>query len=128
MRQISSKFNIYVKNVSIVNNNLERHIFNFIVWSFGALLLSYVLFLGNMVTNIIERKNLETRARILSSEVRDLELAYLSISGSVDLAFSYSKGFKEAKTTFVTRKSLGLNSDFNSYKSFDPEKALQNDL
>lgn len=72
----------------------------------------YVLFLGNMIDNIMERKNLEALAYTLSSEVRDLELTYLSMSSNVDLDLSHSLGFKEIQTTFATHKSL-------SYKPHD---------
>ncbi|MEJ0002369.1 MAG: hypothetical protein WDN09_04385 [bacterium] len=35
-----------------------------------------------------------------------MELTYLAESNKVDLALSYSMGFKETKATFATRKSL----------------------
>lgn len=106
MKAINSKLNMYVKNVSVINNNIERLILSVLIWSFGALALLYILFLGNMVKNIIERRSLEASAHILSSEVRDLELTYLSMSNNIDLALSHSMGFQETKATFTTRKSL----------------------
>ena len=110
MRAISSKLYIYIKGIDIINNNIEKLTLNFIFVSFGALALLYVLFLGNTVKNIVERKSLETEARTLSAEVRDLELTYLSLSNNIDLPLSYSMGFKEVKANFATRKALGLNS------------------
>ena len=124
MRQMTLKFNTYVKSVNIINNGAEKIIFNVIIWSFGILALFYVVFLGNMVKNIVERKSLETNALTLSSEVRDLELTYLSMSNNVDLAFSYSKGFKEIQATFATHKSLGLISN----SGLDNVKTAKNDL
>ena len=61
---------------------------------------------------IIERHlgatpHFEAQERILSSEVSDLELNYLSMSNKVDLALGHSLGFTEIKATFATRKSLG---------------------
>ena len=88
----------------------EKLILNIIFCSFGALAFLYVLFLGNMVGNIIERRSLEANARALSSEVKDLELTYLSMSNNVDLALSHSMGFQETKITFATRKSLSYGS------------------
>ncbi len=108
MRQISAKLNMYVRSVSIVNNNIEKLTLNFILGSFGALTLFYILFLGNMVMNIVERRSIEVNARSLSSEVRNLELTYLSLSNNVDLSLSYSLGFKDTKANFATRKTLGL--------------------
>ena len=107
MKEMSLKFKTQVQNVSIINNNIEQLTFKIIMMSFGALAFLYVLFLGNMVVNIVARRSMEAEARTLSSEVRDLELTYLSMSNNIDHDLSYSLGFKEAKTTFATRKSFG---------------------
>src|SRR3989338_5396140 len=108
MRQISSKLNIYLKSLGAINNNIEKLAFNIIIWSFGLLALFYVLFLGNMVKDIIARRSLETSVNTLSSEVRELESIYLSISNNVDLTLSYSMDFEEPKTAFTTKKPIGL--------------------
>ncbi len=94
-------------SISIINHNAPRLALHFIIWFFGALAIWYVLLLSNMVFNIVERRALETKVRTLSSEVGDLELAYLSASNNVNLEFSHSIGFKEVKAKFTTRKSLG---------------------
>ncbi len=108
MRQATLKLKSYAGNVNIIiNNNLHRRILNLMLWTLGALALFYVFFLGNMVFNIVERKALEGYARTLSSEVGNLELQYLSVSQKIDLDLAYSLGFKEVKTKFATRKSLG---------------------
>ena len=60
-----------------------------------------------MVFDIVQRKTLEKEALALTNEVGNLELSYLSISNSVDLALSSTMGFKETKATFTVRKSLG---------------------
>lgn len=125
MKAINSKINTYVGSVGIINNDIEKIAFRFIVWSFGMLALLYVLFLGNMVSNIVERRSLEVQARNLSSEVGNLELTYLSMSSGIDLAFSYDKGFKETKINFATRKSLGLGSTSAPISNV---KNTQNDL
>ena len=125
MRQINSKLNLYMKSVSIINNNIEKIILNFIIWSFGLLALVYILLLGNMVKNIIERQGFEAQARSFSNEVRNLEVTYLSMSNNVDLVSAYSMGFKETKATFATRKALGLNI---SGEPFGSVKIAQNDL
>lgn len=90
--------------------NNERLILNVLFWSFGVLALLYVFLLGNMVRNIVERRNLETNMRLLSNEVNNLELTYLSESKNIDLNFSHSLGFKEAKTIYATRKPLGFGN------------------
>ncbi len=112
-------------NVGVMNLNTKKFALHFILWSMGALAICYVLFLGNMVSNIVERRMLETRARSLSSEVGDLELTYLTLSNNIDLTFSHSLGFKETETTFATRKFLGFGT---TPRSFESIKATQNDL
>lgn len=107
MRQLSLKMKMHIGNLGVINNNAEKFILNILLWSFGALAIWYVLILGNMVSDIIQRKNLESRARVLSNEVSDLELAYFSLSNNIDLNFSHSLGFKETNVKFATRKSLG---------------------
>ena len=120
MRQISLKLKSYTGSISVYNNDLERRVLRFLLMSFGVLGLFYVLILGNMVFNIIERRNLEEHVRVLSSEVMNLELSYLSISNNVDLPFSYSLGFKETNIKFTTRKALGsINGNI---------KTLQNEI
>ena len=133
---------MYIKRVNVINNNIEKLILYIIFCSFGALALLYVLFLGNMVGNIIERRSLEANARALSNEVKDLELTYLSMSNNVDLAFSHSMGFQETKITFVTRKPLSYRStlersptgelgevpDFRQNEPFGGIKITPNDL
>lgn len=129
MKQMSLKLKMHVKSASIINNDVERITLRFIFWSFLALSLLYVLLLGNMVSNIIERRSLEISARALGSEVRDLELTYLSVSNNVDLALSYSMGFREAKASFATRKSLGLRPLDGPFGSINSAiKTLQNDI
>jgi hypothetical protein len=108
MQQASLKLKSYAHNVNIIDNdNLQKRILKIMLWSFGALGIFYILFLGNMVFNIIERKALEVKANQLSNDVSDLELNYLSASNKVDLNLAYSLGFKEVKTQFATRKYLG---------------------
>jgi hypothetical protein len=109
MRQMTLQLKTRIQNVNIMSNNIEvpKIILRAMLLSLGGLAIFYVLILGNMVFNIVERKALEREALTLSNEVGDLELSYLAISSSVDMALSSSMGFKEAKTTFVTRKSLG---------------------
>ena len=129
MKQASLKLKMYVNGANVINNNIESIALRFIFLSFGTLALLYVLLLGNMIRNIVERRSLEINARILSSEVRDLELAYLSISNKVDLNFSYSLGFKETKATFATRKSLGFLPSFGTTpEPLDSIKLSQNEI
>lgn len=109
MKQVTLKLKSYAGNVSILDNDaVQKRVLRVMLIALTTLVFLYVLFLGNMVKNIIERKSLELQARALSSEVGNLELTYLSMSNSVDLNLSYSLGFKDVKAIFATRKALGL--------------------
>lgn len=109
MRQAALQFKTRIQNVNILNNNVEvqKIALNIMLSILAGLALWYVLILGNMVFDIVQRKVLDKEALALSNEVSELELAYLSISNSVDLNLSSSMGYKEIKPTFATRKSLG---------------------
>ena len=116
MRQAALQFKTRIRNTSITNNNLEvrKIILNPLLAILAALVFWYVLIIGNMVFDIVQRKALEKETLALTNEIGNLELSYLSISDSVDLALSSSMGFKETKATFATRKALGsLNLDKN---------------
>ncbi|MFH1608774.1 MAG: hypothetical protein ABH951_02010 [Patescibacteria group bacterium] len=108
MKTLTLKINSYTKSRRVVNNNLQKNIFRTILFSFGALAICYVFVLGNTVFNIVERRSLESNARVISNQVGELELQYLTLSNNIDLAFAESKGFKELNIKkFATRKSLG---------------------
>ena len=127
MKRINSQLKRQINNagqIDVVDNDIKRLVWRVLLWSFGLLALLYILFLGNMVRNIAERKSLEADWRSLSNEVGSLELAYLSLSNNIDLPFSYSMGFKETKATFAARKPLGLGitpSSFDNLKTFQDE-------
>ena len=110
-----------------MNNNIEveQVALRTMLSIFGVLALCYVLILGNMVANIVQRKNLEKEALTLSNEVSSLELSYLSVSNSVNLPLSLSMGFTEAKATFAVRKSLGVNI---TSESLDSIKLANNEI
>jgi hypothetical protein len=116
MKTATLKMKTYARNANIVNNNdLDRNILRIILASFAVLALCYIVIVGNMVFNIVERKSLEVGVRTLSNDVGDLELKYLSLSNNVDLAYAQAKGFKETNIKkFTTRKTLGSISFANN--------------
>ena len=116
MKQATLKLKRNIQNVNITNNNIEvnRLILHTMFSFFGVLALLYFLILGNMVFNIVQRKNLEKQELSLQSDVGELELSYLSVSNSVDVALSSSMGFGKIQANYAIRKSLGsLNMDNN---------------
>ncbi len=117
MREMSLKLKRYASNINIINNNAQMLMLRVVLFSFGALALSYVLILGNIVFNIVERKTAETKVRALSSIVGDLELQYLDMSNNIDLNLSKEMGFKEINATFATRKSLPATFSVNKARN-----------
>ncbi len=107
MKQASLKIKKYAAGVNIIDDDSPSFMLRAILFAFGALAFGYVLILGNIVFNIIERKTAEAAVRVLVSDVSDLELDYLALSNNVDLDMSYNLGFKEVKPKFAVRKSLG---------------------
>jgi hypothetical protein len=110
MKAIAIKMKTYAsESVNIVNNdNLSKRILYTLLWLFGALALCYIVILGSMVFNIVERKALETNAQSLSNDVSSLELQYLSISNKIDPTLAKSMGFGESTNkSYAIRKSLG---------------------
>ena len=99
----------YAGNVNIVNNNdLENRILNVLLLLLGVLILCYVLFLGNIIFNIIERKSLEADARSLMNEVGKLESEYLAVSNKVDLNLASTLGFREVEKQYaIANRQLG---------------------
>ncbi|MEK7105926.1 MAG: hypothetical protein AAB895_01035 [Patescibacteria group bacterium] len=123
MKTIGIKVKSYANEVNIINNNdIERRLLKIILISFGLLAVLYVIFLGNIVFNIIERKNLEANARDVGNEVMDLEAKYLAMSSKLDLDYSHSLGFSDAKATFAIRKSISsLGYNLGSVNSINNE-------
>jgi len=108
-----------IPNVNITNNNVAmgQFVFRAMLSTFALLAVLYFLILGSMVFNIVQRKNLEKNELMLSSQVSNLELSYLSVSNSVDVALSSSMGFKAIPVNYATRKSLGYNVTSASFGS-----------
>ena len=99
--------NLKLQTNIINNNNLDRKVLFCLVSVFAVLVVSYVYFIGSIVFNILERKTVEADVRSLKSNVGQMELQYLSLNNSVDLAFAREKGYEEPKNLyFASRQSL----------------------
>ncbi len=108
MKTIAIKVKNYAGNVSIVNNNnLSSRVLNILLWSLGTLSVCYVIFLGTMVFNIIERKALEMENRTLTNDVADLESQYFTASNKIDLNLAVGMGFKETQKAYAVREPIG---------------------
>lgn len=107
MNQINVKINKYASQVNVVDTgNLNSRILKSILYTFGLLALGYVFILGNMITNILERRSLEAEARDLTNTISTLELTYLEKGSAIDLDYSHSLGFQDAHAYYATRQSI----------------------
>lgn len=95
-------------STKVLDNNLQKKIAFSMFWIFGFLVLAYILFLGNTIFNIVERKTLQASSLELTNEVGNLELEYLSISNNIDLSLADQMGFRETQDKhFAVRRALG---------------------
>ena|SRR3989344_631446 len=85
------------KSFTLVEGGIARTMFNGATLFIGLSFALYLSFLGMTILNIVERNDLESENRTLSSRVSELELSYLSETEKVNIALAYSLGFKEAK-------------------------------
>jgi len=108
MKIIAIKMKMHGTNVNIMNNdNIKKRVLNIMLLFLGVLAFCYIFLLGNIVSNIVERRTFEANARTLSNEVMGLELQYLSMSNKIDLTLAKSMGFQEVKAKFAVRRTLG---------------------
>ena len=108
MKTAALKIKNYSQSVSIVDSgDLSARLLHILITLVLALSITYIFILSGTVYNIIVRKALETEARALSTEVRELELEYLAASGRINLAKGEELGFTEAKAVYAVRKALG---------------------
>lgn len=99
--------NLKIQTDIINNNNLDKRMFLGLFAVFAVLTVSYVYFIGAIVFNVLERKTVEADIRNLKSNVGHMELQYLSLNNSIDLALAHEKGFEEPKNLyFASRQSL----------------------
>jgi hypothetical protein len=112
MKQASIKVRNYKDAIDTIDSvmDLRSKVMYFIFVSFGIFSFLYVLVLGNMVFNIIERKTVELDIRNLANEVGNLESDYIALTNSIDKNSSLISGFHEIKPVFATRTSLSFIS------------------
>lgn len=109
MKRTGLKIYHRIQNTSITANNVDmsKIILRSLLATLALLGMIYILLIGLMVWNIVERKDLEKEMQTLSAEVGNLELEYLALTSSINLELSESMGFREIPPNFATRKSLG---------------------
>lgn len=116
MRSRALKLHIYTGRMSILTNvPAEKRLLQLMGWAFLAMALLYVFILGNTISNIVERRHHEAKIKALTTEVGELELHFLALSGKIDPEYGRALGFVESpEEHFATKKSLGSVSLINN--------------
>lgn len=116
MKQASIKVKNYKDAIATMDDRIDlrsKMLYSLFV-SFGIFSFLYVLVLGNMILNIIERKTVELDIRNLANEVGNLESDYIALTNTIDKNSSVTLGFNEVKPVFATRTTLGYISQDNN--------------
>lgn len=110
MKQASIKVKNYINTVGVLDQaiDLRSKFFYGILYTFILFSFLYMLVVGLMVFNIIERKTVDVESRNLSNEIAVLEADYLLLINSLDKESSLALGLKEIKPVFANRFSLNL--------------------
>lgn len=113
MKEASIKVKSYVKKVETIDQaiDLRSKMLYFLMVGFGVFAFLYVLVLGNMVFNIIERKTVEASTRETLNEVADLETSYMTLVNNIDKTSPLALGLVEVKPTFAVRSDLVLEDN-----------------
>lgn len=112
MKAIAIKMRKYQPSINIVNNNnMRKQVLNITLTFLGLLFVCYLYLLGNIVWDIVQRRNLEAEATTLSNNVQNLQLQYFTASNQVDLALAQTMGFQQIKPNFAV-----VHNDLDSIK------------
>ena len=91
--------------VNLIQNKYKiSTIFRVLIGLLLALCLVYVYLIGSITFNVLARKSLESTARVLGSNISELELKYLAEANKIDKNYAKSLGFIDIKNNiYVTR-------------------------
>lgn len=104
---------------TIVNNlkdalKYREMIFIFLVSSIVILFMSYVYFVHQAVTNVVERGEIIKEGRVLATNVSELEGKYFLVKNTINIELAHEKGFKDSEvSSFISEKSLTAMANHN---------------
>ena len=84
----------------------RRNLLNSIFIYFIVSAVCYVLLVGGIIFNIVDRKVSEANYRDLAAQVGALELGYLSAYKDIDVVAAGDLGFVEVPQAFATKATL----------------------
>jgi hypothetical protein len=100
-----------LKKIGKAATNNERKTFYVLVTLIAFVSFFYGFFVQQTIMNVVEREKTLKEARVLSSEIGDLESAYIALKNNITLDFAYAQGFKDADTTeYISKRALGRNT------------------
>ncbi len=94
-----------VKAEIINNGDLNRKIFILMAGALGLFVAVYLYFIATITFDVVARKTAENDLRGIRASVGQLELEYLSLNNTIDLAYAESLGFHEATNTYFAKRS-----------------------
>jgi hypothetical protein len=111
MTQIAQSINTGFSSVgSMINKEVsrtskrEKKIFYGLLAMFVFLTVSYGFFVKQTVSSVVERKNIETEIKTISSNIGELELQYISRKNNLSLDYAISVGFNETnKINYISK-------------------------
>jgi len=93
-----------ITNEIMCNTNKQKVLFRFLVSSLMVLFIVYIYIIGSITFGVIARKSLENTARVLASNISQLELNYLNKMNNVSKEHALSLGFVDINSNiFATR-------------------------
>ena len=95
-----------IANEIVENSNTRRIIFRVLLGSLLSLSVIYIYIIGSITFNVVARKSLDTTAKILGSNISQLELTYLSETNNVNKAKAVSLGFVDTKSSIYATRSI----------------------
>lgn len=87
----------------------EKRIFYTAVVLFIFVSMFYAYFVNQTIRNVAKRENIENEIKMITSNISDLELQYLSRKNNLTLDYAYSIGFKEVNKINYISKATGTN-------------------
>ena len=97
--------NINTKKEIDTKNTKGKFVFKGLLGLSVAMSLIYIFFIGKIVFNIVDRKNIETEMRDISSSVSSLQVEYFNLNNKIDLAYAKSIGFSESSSVVFAHLS-----------------------
>lgn len=95
-----------ITNEISTNSNTQVFLFKILISLILALSVLYIYMIGSITFNVIARKSLENTSRLLSSNISQLELDYLSNANQLNKSYASTIGFVDAKSNIFAVRDI----------------------